>query len=75
MNSAPTLTRGLTLLACACAFDGFLLQFLLVSTGLPLCLCETASEQGAKQNIGFTTSSSTGTRSTPSAVDHDATAD
>ena len=29
---------GLTLLACACAFDGFLLLFLPVSTGLPLRL-------------------------------------
>ena len=30
-------------LACACAFDGFLLWFLLVSTGLPLRLFATSS--------------------------------
>ena len=29
------LVRGLTFLACACAFDGFLLWFLLVSASLP----------------------------------------
>ena len=32
---------GLTLLACACAFHGFLLSFLLVSTALPLRLFVT----------------------------------
>ena len=35
---------GLKFLPCACAFDGFLLWFLLVSTGLPLRLFETDAE-------------------------------
>ena len=36
---------GLTLHACACAFHGFLLLFLLVSTGFPLRLFVTVQQE------------------------------
>ena len=45
---------GLKFLPCACAFDGFLLWFLLVSTGLPLRLFETDAEANCIHEFGGT---------------------